>query len=314
MSKTAILLTVFILSIPCAATTVTFTDTGGGVITWSSDGAGIVAMALDVDMTPGQVDSVAVDSFFDIFMDAAYDEEAGDGYSYGEGTPIADQDAAGQLVLPQTNFCISMGGLGGESEPLDPAPTSGTITFTGTGAGTLNENALRGGVIDENGDRVITNLPTPGPLFLCCDDCMVDAGIDVSDPALYAEFIAAGSPKCWCYPTQCQGDTDGYTEGGAALGFYHVGSVDIGVLAGAWRVTEPTKGPGITTVTISTVNGPVKGACADFDHALEGGAALGFYRVGSLDIGILAGNWRITEPTKGPGIAKTCLPGNRTAP
>jgi hypothetical protein len=141
-------------------------------------------------------------------------------------------------------------------------------------------------------------------------DCMQEAGIDVSDPAEYAEFVEAGKPTCWCYPTQCEGDTDGKTEGGIALGYFHVGAIDIGVLAGAWMVTEPTKGPGITTVNV----GGIPGACANFDHAKEGGIALGYFHVGAIDIGILAGNWMVTEPTKGPGIAKTCVPGNRTAP
>jgi hypothetical protein len=126
----------------------------------------------------------------------------------------------------------------------------------------------------------------------------------------YSEWVAAGKPPCWCYPTQCEGDADGKTEGGGILGTFHVGTIDIGVVAGAWKVTEPTKGPGITTVNI----GGIPGACGDFDHATEGGGILGTFRVGSIDIGILAVNWKVTEPTKGPGIAKTCVPGNLMPP
>jgi hypothetical protein len=166
-------------------------------------------------------------------------------------------------------------------------------------------------VIDENGDAMTTvGLPLALTFTGEILDCMQEAGIDVSDPAEYAEFVAAGKPECWCYPTQCEGDADGKKEGGLALGYYHVGTIDIGVVAGAWLVKEPTKGPGITTVDV----GGIPGACADFDHTKEGGLALGYYRVGTLDIGILAGNWLVKEPTKGPGIATTCVPGNRTAP
>ena len=68
MRNIAILFAILSISIPCAATTVTFTDAGSGVINWTSDGAGIVAMALDVDMTSGQIDTVTVDSFFDNVM------------------------------------------------------------------------------------------------------------------------------------------------------------------------------------------------------------------------------------------------------
>ena len=38
------------------------------------------------------------------------------------------------------------------------------------------------------------------------------------------------------------------------------------------------------------------------------------YRVGTIDVGIPAANWKVKEPTKGLGIATTCQPGNRTAP
>lgn len=81
-------------------------------------------------------------------------------------------------------------------------------------------------------------------LFGEVEDHVVECVIDPCAPD-YEDWIDAGRPYCWCFDTQCQGDADGKTEGGGILGTYHVGTIDVGVLAGAWLVKEPTKGPGI---------------------------------------------------------------------
>jgi len=199
-----------------------------------------------------------------------------------------------------------MGGLGGAAAPLNDPCTSGTIVLTAVAdsTGTLDENALRGGVIDESGDQVTTNLPIPWTITVD-EECY--AGMPD-----YAQWVAVGKPECWCYPTQCQGDADGKTQGTSrGGGIYYVGSVDITVLAGAWDVKEPPDGPGITSVVVTGI----KGACADHDHISQGTSrGGGIYRVGSFDIGILAANWDVKEPPDGPGISTTCLPGNVTPP
>ncbi|AQQ10416.1 hypothetical protein L21SP3_02248 [Sedimentisphaera cyanobacteriorum] len=131
-------------------------DNGDGTatISYTADAA-VVGFALDVDSDVSVTD-VTIPSFFDVFMD--YANEEGESYVYGEGSPIAYQDAAGTNALPCVSFCISAGGL--EDDETDVPSTSGDIVVTTGGAATvtLGENALRGGVVDYDG-AMDTNLP-----------------------------------------------------------------------------------------------------------------------------------------------------------
>ena len=218
MRKALVILVALAFAAPLYASSIAFTDLGGGDIGYVCTGEAAVAMGLDVDvLVGGPITAVAIsDSFFEIFMDQAFDEEAGDGYVYGEDKgngPVAKKDQAGQLALPQSEFCISMGGLGGElAKTQDPCMT-GTITLTGTGTGTLDENALRGGCIDVNGDTMTTNLPLPFVL---------------EDEGCFTRYYATGTPQyilwdtgtdgnvtfpprpdCWCFDAFQCGDTNG---------------------------------------------------------------------------------------------------------
>ena len=313
MKKALVILVALALAAPLYASTITFEETSPGVIEWTSD-VGCVAMGLDVNMTlPGEVTAVAVDSFFDIYMDVAFDEEdTGDGYTYGEDNgngPVADQDAAGSIALPQSNFCISMGGLGGEVEPLDAAPTSGTITLEGSGDGEVTENSLRGGCIDENGD---TMTAVGLPLAISIDggepDCMLEAGIDVSDPTLYAQYLEAGSPECWCYPRQCNGDADGKKIGSLFAGYTYVNTDDLNILSAGWLIKDPPKDTGILDIT--GPNGE-PAACADFNRAKLGSLFAGYTRVNTDDLDIMSLYYLVKEPPKDTGTPAGCVPGNR---
>ena len=242
---------------------------GTCTIPWSSNDLPIVAMGLDVDVLvgPDEIGGVAVDSFFDIFMDAAYDLEPTPGYNYGDGTPIADQDAAGEIALPSANFCISMGGLGGAAAPLNDPCTSGTITLTADGtktaSGTLDENSLRGGVIDEDGNQVTTNLPIPFTITDLPSDCVK------SDAPFYDEWVGITSggywskPDCWCYKRNCRGDADGIKPT-----LYRVTTDDLAILVASFSKADKK----LTQVTI----------CADFDHIKPT-----LYRVTTDDLAIL---------------------------
>jgi parallel beta-helix repeat protein len=123
-----------------------------------------------------------------------------------------------------------------------------------------------------------------------------------SDHPDYDEWILVGKPACWCYPNQCYGDVDNQMESDTN-GSYYVGYNDLAVLAAAWRVKEPPKGPGIDSITY---NG-IKGICADYAHNQEGKVRKRFYRVGASDINILAANWKTKEPPDGPGLPADCL-------
>jgi hypothetical protein len=116
---------------------------------------------------------------------------------------------------------------------------------------------------------------------------------------LWANWILAGQPTCWCYKNQCYGDTDDATGGITKTGLYYVGAVDLQLLFNNWQILEPPKGKGIVVVGEPNM-------CADFDHATGGITKTGLYRVGATDLQILFNNWQVLEPPKGPGMAANC--------
>ena len=294
--KKALVIMMLVVAAPLYAGTMTFTDNGGGVAAWSSDVA-IVGVGLNVDATTA-VTAVVVDGGtgpFDVFMDAAHDEEAGDGYTYGEGTPIADQGDAGELTLPLSVFAISMGILG------DPTPvggaTSGVIAFTGGGTITLSANGLRGGVIDENGaqvalagDLVITVIPP---------ECF-SSGAGVK----YDDWVDFGSPDCWCYQRQCNADYNGLSAGTTFSGIQWVTVPDLTGLLNTFNVYEPggvlNSGPGVLSIDGGN------GICADFNHVGAGTSFSGIQRVTVPDLTLLLANFNVYEPggilNSGPGV------------
>jgi hypothetical protein len=115
----------------------------------------------------------------------------------------------------------------------------------------------------------------------------------------YDEWVAVGSPSCWCYPRQCHGDADGIKHGGGKVPYHYVGMPDLDILADAWKVAEPKSGgPGLTGNQI----------CADFDHTVHGGGKVDYHRVGTPDLDILATYWKVPEPESGgPGVNPNCL-------
>ena len=162
-------------------------------------GDGPVGIALDVDTTSGTLtDAVMVDSFFDILIDVAYDMELASpgSYTYGAGTsPIAIWDAPGQDTIASDPFCISAGGLGGETgTPADPPGGAIVLCKISGDAGstaTITANAIRGGaVVFKAGGTVTVNglpleitIPSGGCTeFPCCVDYNLtnkkDGGID----------------------------------------------------------------------------------------------------------------------------------------
>jgi hypothetical protein len=297
------------------ADTITFSSPGPGMIHYESTGAvPPVAMALNVDAN-GTIVAVAVDNFFDIYMDAAHDMELASpsSYNYGDGAPIANQDTVGELALPSNEFCISMGGLGGETAITQTAPMSGDIILTaGTATSiTITENALRGGIVGTDGEPMtVTGFPLVSSPPL---DCMQLGGLNVGDP-LYDDWVSVGKPECWCYPRQCHGDADGKSCGSYFTGLQYVCVPDLDVLAAAWLVKEPKVGkdwPGIASIT-----GPapyfIPGICADFARNKIGNSFYGFVRVAVPDLDAMSPHWLVKEPKVGktwPGVPADCTPG-----
>jgi hypothetical protein len=169
--------------------------------------------------------------------------------------------------------------------------TVGTITYTCSA--TVAKN------------YVISSTPTAGTSYCGSVAMVVSTGtcdcFPSSDPA-YSDWVAFGKPSCWCNLRQCHGDADGGYQGSTKTGLYYVGTNDLSVLLGAWQVMEPTKGPGIASIT---VNG-IPGICADFAHDAQGSTKTGIYRVGTNDLSRLLTYWQVLEPTKGLGTPANC--------
>jgi len=205
MKKLILILVVLAMAAPLyAAGRVQFvaTDNEDGTCTITFDANDVigivpVAMGLDVKVTGSDpchaITAVSgMDSFFEIFMDYAYDDPCS--YTYGAGNPVADPCAAGSLGLPSHHFCVSMGGLGGETDPDEKAAPDNGVAFVLT-AGNLGDpcdtvtghikiNALRGGVIGKDTDPMETNLV---PVHLA--------------------FTITNAPTF--FPPACDGDFDG---------------------------------------------------------------------------------------------------------
>jgi hypothetical protein len=317
MKNLILALAVLLLAAPVwADVTITLEDLGEGKIAVNYDAtseAGLVrAFALDISATDGNI--IDINDFaigddnggFGIFPGTfaaanvvvnpgtgQVDNWAVDGYS--PVAPAGDPDALGDI--PGPGITVEMGSL---YDTAAPAKSGLLCTITVDGNVTqvcVAGNAIRGNVV----------LETAAEATLVLGDCLPMGSPDCILPGHpdYDEWVGMGKPECWCNKRQCYGDADGEKEGGAKTGFFYVHYDDLGVLLAAWNVKEPTKGPGIGTVT-----GPgpkfTPGICADFARDQEGGAKTGYFRVHYNDLGILMANWNVKEPTKGPGIPEDC--------
>lgn len=268
MKKLILTLLVFGLAMPAMAATLVITDNldGTATVTVTAEGSvNIVGLALDVDVTAGGDLTAAVvnTATFNIYMDAAYSEVNGDGYTYGEGSAIASQTVAGEVAI-SNNICISAAALNGESTAGATGSASVSITISASANTTIQikENDPRGGIIlvDGTGEDITSGTAgvVEGTITAGGTECMMDTHPD------YAAWEAAGKPDCWCYEFNCKGDADGKAQFG-----YQVLSDDLAILAAAYG---------------QALASGAAGHCADFDRQAQFG-----YRVLSDDLAILAG-------------------------
>lgn len=275
MKKFLAILVIMALVAPAMADVTITTDNanpGEVVITLDAGSDGIVGIGLEVDVTGGgECTAAVVSSFFDIFIDSAFD--LGVGYDYpGTGTengiPTAEQGAPGEMPLPASVFSICAGGLDddGIGAGTEEAPTTAVITLTGTPDAPVEIDAdtLRGGIVGYNGALTITTTLPINTTFGAAGstECVKN------DAPFYAEWVGAGknwdSPDCWCYERQCRGDTDG-----TKVGLYWVQATDLGIFASAY-----SKGDAKLDQTK---------ICADLDHQ-----KVGLYRCQADDLVIFA--------------------------
>ena len=320
MKKLILILVVLAMAAPAVAGTVNFaaTDNGNGTctITYYVTGGVVapVALGVTVEVTAGNpIKAVTdMDEFFEIFMDDAYDMELDpcDSYVYGAGDPVADPCGPGGKDLPASKFVISMGGLGGPTKPPTKFPKMGTKKdpvvvavlhsdtqppLGGTTSGIITVDALRGGVIDEDGEVMDPNgagapenvlqLPfTISECFLSDHINQAPESPEVGNPD-YDVWVSVGKPACWCYQYQCRGDTDGEFEGRGDNKKYVV-LADAQVINAAWLKTiggvEP-EGP-------YWEDNKDEWICADFDHDSVGRGD-NEKRVTLADAQIINGGW-----------------------
>ncbi|MHC5060640.1 MAG: hypothetical protein ACYTFK_06110 [Planctomycetota bacterium] len=280
-----LLLILAVLMAPVCAQAITFTATDdAGVCTVTFD-AGLepnvppVAMALTITVD-GSDEITAVDGipdFFDIYMDAAYDMEndpCTPGYTYGDGDAIAKVAEPGRDVLPSASFAISMGGLGGPTKPFANSPSLSGTAFVlhadnaavgTTVTGTIVRNSLRGGVIGSDGEEMDTNIEDPIPFSITIEDdeCMAATNNDYTTWS-----TLAGSPACWCYCKNCNGDVDGGMQFGGAVDVY---TDDLAIFLPAFGLPDVATTPGHA------------GWCADLDREAQFGGMVRVY-TDDLDI------------------------------
>ena len=303
MRKVVLMLVVLALSGTLYAAdgdvTLTFTDNGYGVGTLSySVGPGDVTpvgIALNVDIDSGEnpiTSLTGLDSFFDVFVDYAYDMGAGYVYKNSSAnSPVAKQAAAGETTLAADGmaFCISACGL--DDTGSESAPESGVIAILSPGvntasAGKLSLNALRGGIVSENGPMNVLGLDGNGEIVFAIHSACSYLGPDK------AEWAGQGEPQSWCDPKQCHGDSDGVSQDLGWGQFAPVGTSDVGKFLPAYRALLGTAKEDVD---------------CDFDHVAQDLGWGQFTRVGTGDVTVLLEYYRDLEATV-PGDCQTASP------
>lgn len=230
-------------------------------------------------------------SSFNTFIDFAYSAESG--YTaVGQGHPIAVVDAAGEIA-PATgvqNFAFSAGYLddeGGEQAGLGVGVYTITINMdcNATTVFDVALDSLRGGIVGD--DLEVTDSLTTVTVNPGVSECIS------SSAPFYADWVALGSPPCWCYERNCNGDANGEAIVHPVLGTTYVTTADLNILILGWGVKEQPKGIGVVAAG---------GVCADFNREAIVHPVLGTTRVTTDDLNKLIAAWNVKEPPKGVGV------------
>ena len=189
MKKLMTILLVLAITAPLFAADVDFAakdnQDGTCTVTYTVNAGAISAMALNIDADV-PLGCVGIDPYFDVFMDSAYMDP--ENYNIGDGTPIAGQDTVGEIELPLDSFCISAGHLQGIA-----LADEFTICADQDAMGTIGENALRGGVVNTDGQKMTTNLPIDFTITMqdvCFGDVNNDGKISAGDLAAITAFLS----------------------------------------------------------------------------------------------------------------------------
>ncbi len=171
MKKLVCLLMVLGLVAPVMAGEITFTavDNANGTFTlgyssYNGDAPVGIALVLSNNDSVDFIDFTAVDSFFDIYIDAAHDLGAAYDPDTNGGEAVANPNAAGALALPANPISLCMGELDAADAPA--AGIIGTIALDMAKGDpdvdvTIVTDDLRGGVVDVMAAAMTVNSGNP---------------------------------------------------------------------------------------------------------------------------------------------------------
>ena len=190
MKKVMLTLLALSIAVPAFAADIALVDNGDGTATvtyTAAAGENVRGIALEVTLTGGSLagEATAINPEFNVYMDSAWDEETnGDGYTMGEGTPLATAGAKGPLatVAGATSFSICMGVLdeaGGQAAASEgtydlltlPLACDGTDPITVT----IEEDTLRGGIV---GDAIAEGTVAGGDVICGDGICIGDVNLN----------------------------------------------------------------------------------------------------------------------------------------
>lgn len=204
MKKLVCLIAVFALTAPVMAditiTTETLNDGKVKIGYTTDDPCSLpVGIGLILDAGADDIEECVVDgaNVHDIYIDYASDDPCT--YGLGDGIPTAKANEAGSLALPAASpVALCMGILDDQNDP----PASGTLCkITACDATiTISADPLRGGIVDQNGNAMASNLPIVdlalGPCDgICPGDMDGNGSRTLNDLSLLSQALfGAGSP------------------------------------------------------------------------------------------------------------------------
>jgi len=241
------------------------------VLSYTADaGDELVGLAVVLDAgTGGDTIKVtsgwAIDSFFDVFIDAYKTDPAKlDDTTFGDDgtTPFADTEGPGQVTTDSAKVSLCVAALPADHVgkassaelaviDVNDGDADGEVTVC------VTLDTLRGGPVDIEGAVAATINGSCVTIVLAAPECLKNTATE------YTAWETFGKPACWCFPRQCRGDFNGTKQG-----TYWVYSQDLTGLKDAYQKS-------VAQMTGNRI-------CADFNHSAQGS-----YRVYSQDLSIL---------------------------
>lgn len=272
MKKLIFVLAVLVSS-PVFALVVDLNDIGSGQVAIQyrdADPCNLPRMfALDITIDiPGQFTAIsgykadgesnAISPGYGIYPARIDINDNGDVDDYGSPLAYSGDPGAGNGI-PSNHIVLEFGSL--YYDDVNSPLTSGTLCVLdyscdaamGLTITMTDEDTYRKGLVFED----ITLGDVNDSLIVCYGPpCLKDTAVE------YADWVAWGSPACWCYKRQCRGDADGIK-----VGPFHLNALDFAILKAAFNKQD---------AALALVP---NGICADFNHTKTGP-----FRVSALDM------------------------------